>query len=208
MDHLRTLIVLLCAAMVPSLDISTEGDCGILDGQTKAALDKALNHLPSEYVDSKFDGRDFVVPKLVFGKTSLTGLDHLKVDRPYHVFCRGDDKLVHFSLRTPSVLRFVIPWEFCSAHNGTLRTTAGLVEYDGEVQVQTSGSPKPILLLNRLTPKVLERIDVDVRRIDPVVEGIFAVLGHILAGPVRLFWVDVVSERVKDALKAALSEAN
>lgn len=206
MDRLKTLIVLLCAVVASSLDISTEGDCGLLDGQTKAALDKVLNNLPQEYVDSRYDGHNFLVPKLILGKSSLTGLHRLQVDRPYQVFCRGGDKVVHFSLRSPSELRFVVPWEFCSAHNGSVGSTAGVVQYEGEVQVQTNESPKPTLRLNRLTPKILERINLEVHRIDPTVDGVVVFLGQLFAGPMRLFWVDIVSDHVSEAIKAALSE--
>lgn len=207
MNILNGFIVLLWVTLVSS-NISTEGDCGILDGDTKATLDNVFNNLPSEFVDESTEGSAVIAPTLALGKTSLTGLDRMYVDRPYQVFCREGDKMVLLSLSSPSLLRFLVPWEFCNAYNGTIGVTAGVVRYEAEVQLQNDPSSKPKLRLNRLIPTVLERVQLEMRHSGPLMETAAAVLGQVFAGSVRLFWTDGASSQVGDAIKDALSKTN
>lgn len=203
MDHLKILTALLCVTVVATLGISTEGNCGSLDTGVKERLDKVLNELPDEYVDASSEGKETTLPKLVLGKMSLTGLSRLQVNSPYEVFCREDLKIILFTLSSRAPLRFRLPWSLCNAQNGTLTSAAGHVQYEGEIIV--SGNRSSDVTLNRFTPVVTESIETYLYPFDPAVNFAVTILSQVLAGPVRLFWVDVMSLQVKDAIRAALS---
>ncbi|KAG0443312.1 hypothetical protein HPB47_015057, partial [Ixodes persulcatus] len=126
-------------------------------------LDKLFSQLPEEYVVPSTGG-DFLIPKAIFlGSTTIRGLDRLEPDRPYKTFCRGQDKITLFSLRSRYPMRVSIPWSLCSGHNGTVVSNARTVRYEGELVTSKSVDGGTSSRIENLSTVQLESYDVGFR---------------------------------------------
>lgn len=202
-----TLSALLCATLVSSQGISTEGTCGTLDNSLKTNLDHVFDNLPEEYVDTEIAGTELLLPKLILEKAVLSGLNNLQPNRPYHAFCKGGTKHVLVTLRSAKPLEYRATWSFCDVQNGTITTIAGIAQYEAEIAVANSSeNSKPRLTLSRLTPVVLESLSVEARYLGPLYSTAITLVGYLLTGFVRLFWVDVASLNVHEVLVEQLSK--
>ncbi|CAN8009272.1 unnamed protein product [Ixodes pacificus] len=129
---------------------------------------------------------------------------HLRPDRPYRTFCRGHDRVTLFSLRSMRPIRIAIPWRLCSGHTGTIHGHAVHLRYKGEMITSNAGGGASASRIEALTPVLTENFFVGMSGAGSGVDTLVSVLAHILYGPVRLYWVEVMTTNVLDALSEAL----
>ncbi|KAM7289105.1 uncharacterized protein ISCGN_029239 [Ixodes scapularis] len=265
---LGALVTILCISAASSREIVKLERCDVPDkALLDQKLDKLFSQLPEEYVVPSTGG-DFLIPKAIFlGSTTIRGLDRLEPDRPYKTYCRGQDKITLFSLRSRYPLRVSIPWSLCSGHNGTVVSNARNVRYEGELVTSKSvdggtssrienlstvllesydvgfrGAVRAFIpwslcsghngtlissadliryegeLITRgpgnysgssieeLTPVVLEHLNIGMTGGGRTLHLVVHTLGLLFSGPLRLLWVELMTQSVQDALKDTLLE--
>ncbi|KAM7289106.1 putative secreted protein [Ixodes scapularis] len=79
-------------------DNSIPGNCDAAENVVlEDRLQRALDQLPRNFVATN-TGQIQLIPKIFFlGNTIVQGLMHLRPDRPYRTFCRGQDRVTLFS---------------------------------------------------------------------------------------------------------------
>ncbi|CAN8009270.1 unnamed protein product [Ixodes pacificus] len=202
---LGALVTILCISAVSSREIVKLERCDVPDkALLDQKLDKLFSQLPEEYVVPNTGG-DFLIPKAIFlGNTTIRGLDRLEPDRPYKTYCRGQDKITLFSLRSRYPMRVDIPWSLCSGHNGTVVSHAGTVRYEGELVTSKSVDGGTSSRIENLSTVQLESYDVGFRGAGNTADTAVSIIGHMFSGPVRLYWVEQANRNVWRALSDAL----
>ncbi|CAN7997010.1 unnamed protein product, partial [Ixodes hexagonus] len=168
-------------------------------------LHRVLNNLPNEYVTTDTDGTHGIPGAFFLGNTTITGINKLRPDRPLQTFCGDEDTVTLFSLRSVSTVRVSIPWSLCSGHNGTLTSTAGLIRYEGVLITRKPGNYSGTSI-EGLTPVVLENLNIGMTGGGRTLHAVLHVLGVLFSGPVRLFWVELMTKNIQDALQNTLLE--
>ncbi|CAN7938769.1 unnamed protein product [Ixodes hexagonus] len=203
MDLLHSLVALLVASIGSPLRVAPTGSCPEPAANWEAALDTTFYSLPERYLGNLYGREKFeFLPGLFLGNATFTGLDGLQPDRPYQTFCRDNQRVILYSLRSTSPIRMTVPWRLCTGSSGTVGTVGRLVRFEGTITITgTQYAIEPVV------PVLLERVSVELLGLGDVMNTVGLCLGHLLSGPVRLFWVDLVSTHVTDAFKRAAHEA-
>ncbi|XP_029835669.2 uncharacterized protein LOC115319802 [Ixodes scapularis] len=188
-------------------DNSIPGNCDAAENVVlEDRLQRALDQLPRNFVATN-TGQIQLIPKIFFlGNTIVEGLMHLRPDRPYRTFCRGQDRVTLFSIRSTRPIRIAIPWRLCSGLNGTIHGHAVHLRYKGEMITRNAGGGTSTSRIEALTPVLTENFFVGMSGAGGGVDLLVSVLAHILYGPVRLYWVEVMTANVLDALGEALGK--
>lgn len=202
----RAFAVILWGACALSGATSNSEHCDLPDkALIEGKLRKILDNLPKEYVVTETEGTHLIPGAIFLGNTTVTGINNLTPDRPFQTFCRDENAVTLFSLRSTSTVRAFIPWRLCSGHNGTLTSSADLIRYEGEYitrkAVNQSGSD-----IERLTPAVLERINIGLTGSGRTMHAVVHVLGLLFSGPVRLLWLDMMTDIIQIALRDTMME--
>ncbi|KAG0442431.1 hypothetical protein HPB47_015711 [Ixodes persulcatus] len=168
--------------------------CPTLEDDWEATLDSLFCSLPEEYIGAKLLEEKpsevvQILPGLLLGYMTLTGLNKLEPDRPYQTFCKGGQRIILFSVTATSPLRLSIPWVSCAGTNGTVGSVAKLVRLEGQIKVDKALEPRPVWWMSNLTPVVLEELSVELGGPGGGGRVVAAVMDHLLAGSVRKFWV-------------------
>lgn len=201
---LISVVILLSLSMCFALRVAPTGRCPQPDANWEAKLDTTFYSLPERYVGNLHNNANFqVLPGVFMGNATFTGLDGLQPDRPYQTFCRDNQRVILYSLRSTSPIRMTVPWRLCTAgYSGTIGTVARLVRFEGTITI--TGSQYTI---EPVVPVLLERVEAELVGLGDVMNFVGLFLGHLLSGPVRLFWVDLVSTHITQALERAAREA-
>ncbi|CAN7997008.1 unnamed protein product, partial [Ixodes hexagonus] len=102
-------------------------------------LENALSQLPRSYVATN-TGSIQLIPNFFFlGNTTVQGLTDLRADKPYKTFCRGNDRVTVFSIRSWSPIRIAILWRLSSGQNGAIRAHAVHLRYKGVTITNCAG---------------------------------------------------------------------
>ncbi|XP_029835680.2 uncharacterized protein LOC121832888 [Ixodes scapularis] len=207
MTSLATFLTLLCFNLVLSEDLPKSEPCDVPDkAQLEDKLDKLIQNLPKELVSNETKV-EILRGAIFLEEGTLFGLHLLKRDRPYKTFCRGNDTVTVFSLRSKYPVRMQVPWSLCSGHNGTLTSNAHLVRFEGELVASKTDSGTEYRIQN-VFPVVLEGLYFGMNGGGDIVYAIASALGFILSGLVRVLWVQIITPFVQDAFQQALNELN
>uniref|UniRef100_A0A147BLY4 Putative secreted protein n=1 Tax=Ixodes ricinus TaxID=34613 RepID=A0A147BLY4_IXORI len=202
----RAIVTILWITSVLSEATSKSEHCDVPDKELiEGKLHKLLKRLPKEYVVTETEGTHLIPGAIFLGNTTIIGINHLKADRPFQTFCRGDDTVTLFSLRSTRTVRAFIPWSLCSGHNGTLISSADLIRYEGELITRGPGNYSGSSI-EELTPVVLEHLNIGMTGGGRTLHLVVHTLGLLFSGPVRLLWVELMTQSVQDALKDTLLE--
>lgn len=165
-------------------------------------MDSTFSKLPEDYgirVPEDYG----IAPGVSLGNATLWGLDTYRVDRPYDIFCRDGNAVIVFSLWSEFPVRMTAPWKFATGERGTLGTTTRMSRLEGEIVVSPGSSS---LVPKRVTFVLLERFDVELGGLGPAMYSVATVLSHLLSSAVRLFWVDIVTPRILEAIAAEMGK--
>lgn len=198
--------------MLPSVGSYVPGNCGTLDDNVKTALDDALGNLPWSNEDDRgyVDDWDGIVPLtllpgLTLGRARLRDLHGLRPDRPYQTFCKGNEKVVLFHLRSDWPLSLHVAWKLWGEYQGRLYTE-GRVEYEGEVSiVNTTDSEKTELILNALRPVMVRYVSIHEYEVHFVFRWTVTVLSYVFQVPLQTLWLDHVSDQVRNVLEKKIA---
>lgn len=199
----QVLVALLVFLTSSALRVAPTGRCPQPGSDWEAKLDTMFYSLPERHLGSLHEKENFeFLPGVFLGNATFTGLDGLQPDRPYKSFCRDNQRVILYSLRSTSPIRMTVPWRLCAGSSGTIGTVARLVRFEGIITVTPAGNT-----LEPVVPVLLERVSLELEGLGDTVGTVGMVLGHLLPGPLRLFWVDLVSTHITQALKGAAREA-
>lgn len=176
--------------------VSSSDNCSSLPEGWKQHLDSLFSRLP-EYYAMRLLGGYTVPPGISLDNATLSGLDNFHVDRPYDTFCRDGNAVILFSLASKFPVEMIVAWKFATGERGIVRTVTAMSRLEGEIVVPPGS--------NDLVPKsvafvLLERIDVQLDGLGFTVKNVVTALSYLLSSVVRLFWVEVGSPAILEAM--------
>lgn len=199
------LVFLLVAALASANDNPDSEYCHVLERDVRNVLDQLFRRLPPERSEDSAGPFDFA-PEVTLGNITTTGLDTLKLDPPYQALCRGDDRVVRFTLTSKQEIALIVPWWYCEENEGSFTVTAGLSRFEGEVVVTRTPEGLPVLRLQSLLPIFAEEIKLHLRGLGDTVYSVFRILGYLFTGGLRAYWVDGLKMRLDEALVEELAK--